>query len=320
MYGTYVTKRDVFYLLFVFSATIFLVVASLFFCFFVFLQFPTYFLFLFLFVLFFFILILVTYFYLPWLHRLKVEYNRLFHLAEKSENRSTTITDDNGKKLNRETIRDLANKNSHYADFYKKKLADTKVEVKALKSITRRWMMSDHKKTAELRVTREATKRYAVEMTDMERKLLNMEKEISNTMSFNTSSSSSALSSSSSISTKNIDSEKENKNSLIISKKPMSLEIAADVRSLEHTNDVRDILLRANLAGLMNDTEEDDLDSLGRQVKKDLMIKSHSTSVLQSSNKRRMLRPKSANIRGRASSMKGKKNRMMRPKSAARRR
>merc|ERR1711865_1287764 len=97
--------------------------------------------------------------------RLKVEYNRLFHLAEKSENRSTTITDDNGKKLNRETIRDLANKNSHYADFYKKKLADTKVEVKALKSITRRWMMSDHKKTAELRVTREATKRYAVEMT-----------------------------------------------------------------------------------------------------------------------------------------------------------
>ena len=268
----------------------------------------------------FFLFFFLFFFYLPWLHRLKVEYNRLFHLAEKSENRSTTITDDNGKKLNRETIRDLANKNSHYADFYKKKLADTKVEVKALKSITRRWMMSDHKKTAELRVTREATKRYAVEMTDMERKLSNMEKEISNTMSFNTSSSSSALSSSSSISTKNIDSEKENKNSLIISKKPMSLEIAADVRSLEHTNDVRDILLRANLAGLMNDTEEDDLDSLGRQVKKDLMIKSHSTSVLQSSNKRRMLRPKSANIRGRASSMKGKKNRMMRPKSAARRR
>ena len=48
---------------------------------------------------------------------------------------------------------------------------EQKTEVKALKNITRRWMMSDHKKTAELRVTRQATKRYAIEMTDMERKL-----------------------------------------------------------------------------------------------------------------------------------------------------
>ena len=249
--------------------------------------------------------------------KMKVEYNRLFRLAQRgdrgggsssnsSSNSSSSSDSGSMRSMNRETIRDLANKNSHYANFYKKKLATTKVEVKALKGITRRWMMSDHKKTAELRVTREATKRYAIEMTDLESKLNRMQKEINQ--------------SSSSTGSFPYNSEKENQTVAqnATTQSTPTIEIAADVRSLEHTNDVRDILLRANLAGLMNDDAED---SMSQRVQKDLLVKSQSTSVLRNSSnqRRRMLRPKSASMRGRSanSSSSGRKSR---PQSASRNR
>ena len=50
------------------------------------------------------------------------------------------------KGMTRESIKELANRNVHYASYYKKKLAAEKKEVRALKSITKQWMMSDHKK------------------------------------------------------------------------------------------------------------------------------------------------------------------------------
>jgi predicted nucleic acid-binding Zn-ribbon protein len=103
-------------------------------------------------------------------------------------------------------------------------------------------MMSDHKKTAELRVTREATKRYAIEVSDLEMKVNALQKNTSNARS-----KSGVLSDG--VSGISI-SEKENK--LNNEKQPSlatssSVNVAADISSLEHTNDVRDILLRANL-------------------------------------------------------------------------
>jgi hypothetical protein len=180
--------------------------------------------------------------------KMKIEYNKLFKLAERSDRGSGGsggsggVEDGGMKTMNRESIRDLANKNIHYADFYKKKLETSKTEVKALKGITRRWMMSDHKKTAELRVTREATKRYAIEVSDLEMKVNARQKNTSNARS-----KSGVLSDG--VSGISI-SEKENK--LNNEKQPSlatssSVNVAADISSLEHTNDVRDILLRANL-------------------------------------------------------------------------
>ena len=110
----------------------------------------------------------------------------------------------------------------------------------------------------------------------------------------------------------------------------MSVEV--DVASAQHAASVRDVLLRANLAGLMTGEEGEEEDGLSYQVKKDLIMKKSfsTTSVLRrdgsgGSSGRRRLRPKSANIRGRGNGSSGSKkfgsgrsNQLQRPKSAAR--
>ena len=82
------------------------------------------------------------------------------------------------KGMTRESIKELANRNVHYASYYKKKLAAEKKEVRALKSITKQWMMSDHKKTAALRVTRSATQKYEMEIEAIRRHALSLEKKL----------------------------------------------------------------------------------------------------------------------------------------------
>ena len=99
--------------------------------------------------------------------------------------------------------------------------------------------MSDHKKTAELRVTKEATTRYAIEMSDLEMKLKQLERDRQST--FKTTPP--PVTVTGVVRSNSGTNEKENQtvNGSAV------MNVAADVHSLEHTKDVRDILLRANL-------------------------------------------------------------------------
>ena len=195
-------------------------------------------------------------------------------------------------------------------------------------------MISDHKKGAELRVTRDATKRYAIEMSDLEKKIHGMEEQLSKkNLRLDVKSATAA-----GLSTRNKENKVESSarggststcRTNESARSRMSVE--ADVASAQHAASVRDVLLRANLAGLMNGEEGEEEDGLSYQVKKDLMMKkSHSTtSVLRRDGNggsgRRRLRPKSANIRGRGNGSSGNKkfgsgrrDKLQRPKSAAR--
>ena len=98
--------------------------------------------------------------------------------------------------------------------------------------------MSDHKKTAELRVTKEATTRYAIEMSDLEMKLKQLERDRQSTFKTTPPPPTTGV-----VRSNSGTSEKENQtvNGSAV------MNVAADVHSLEHTKDVRDILLRANL-------------------------------------------------------------------------
>ncbi len=102
--------------------------------------------------------------------------------------------------------------------------------------------MSDHKKTAELRVTKEATTRYAIEMSDLEMKLKQLERDRQSTFKTTPPPPVTGVVRSNSVKGGGT-SEKENQtvNGSAV------MNVAADVHSLEHTKDVRDILLRANL-------------------------------------------------------------------------
>ena len=98
--------------------------------------------------------------------------------------------------------------------------------------------MSDHKKTAELRVTKEATTRYAIEMSDLEMKLKQLERDRQSTFKTTPPPVTTRV-----VRSNSGTNEKENQtvNGSAV------MNVAADVHSLEHTKDVRDILLRANL-------------------------------------------------------------------------
>ena len=98
--------------------------------------------------------------------------------------------------------------------------------------------MSDHKKTAELRVTKEATTRYAIEMSDLEMKLKQLERDRQSTFKTTPPVTVTGV-----VRSNSGTNEKENQtvNGSAV------MNVAADVHSLEHTKDVRDILLRANL-------------------------------------------------------------------------
>lgn len=289
--------------------------------------------------------------------KLKVEYNRLFKLAEKADRKGTGQRGGNGlesgdindehpiKGLSRETIKEIANRNVHYASYYKKKLAAQKKEVRALKSITKQWMMSDHKKTAALRVTRSATQRYEMEIESIQRHASNLEKKLEaaerSSLNARLRRSSSGTASSSDLkanlvaltsSSGNIENQHSSRSSVLsFAEKENagqnSARIMGDLDSVkEDKQRVHNILLRADLLGLMNNEEEDkgvfstdDYDVTGARRP---MMKSASTTVLSTGkSSRRRLRPKSAGrTRGlRSSTGKGQKIAgRVRPQSASR--
>ncbi len=206
--------------------------------------------------------------------------------------------------------------------------------------------MSDHKKTAELRVTREATSRYEMRLTDMQREVLDLQGaldeaeqdaldgRLGRTTLRRSGSAATSLASSSSGGGGGRGANKENSRngSRSVSAAP-SVEVSADLGSLkESQQSVRDVLLRANLLGLMGDDDGEDDDGMGNpfenQVgggagggrKKAGVKKSASTSVLSSGASRRRLRPQSAGRSRRAGTRttRGGGRSRARPKSAAR--
>ena len=109
---------------------------------------------------------------------MKVGYNRMFKQKQKDAAAYRAETDGAAmvRKMSALEIKEAANNNPAYAQFYKKKLKASETRVKELTSMLKQFMQSDHKKKALLRSSRHATERYQIEMDGLKTQLQQSEK------------------------------------------------------------------------------------------------------------------------------------------------